>query len=291
MEQRSEEWFAARRGRITGSAVGAILGLSPFMKPDDVLRRMVREKFDAPSEFIGNVATDWGTANEPNAIGQYELETGIRVMPAGFYTHEHWLGASPDGLVGQEGLIEVKCPYSLRNEKAPVQFKPLAMQMHYYAQIQIQLFITGKPWCHFYQWTPTDSRNEIISYDEPWINASMPALLAFYQRYLVESTHPMLSEKHLQPRKKENDKPELRQLAAEYWDLIQDMKESEDRKSELLEKMVVAAGGEPCYIDGHSLTKVEREGAISYSKVVKDLLPGVDLEPYRGKPTSYWTFK
>jgi len=89
VEQRSEEWFAARRGRITGSAVGAILGLSPFMKPDDVLRRMVREKFDAPSEFIGNVATDWGTANEPNAIGQYELETGIRVMPAGFYTHEH----------------------------------------------------------------------------------------------------------------------------------------------------------------------------------------------------------
>ena len=158
MEQRSPEWFAARKNRITGSAVGAILGLSPYSTPDDVMRRMVREKFDAPSEFTGNVATEWGVANEAGAIKEYEMETGVTVKPAGFYTHMHWLGASPDGLVGEEGLIEVKCPYSLRHEKSPVPFKPLALQMHYYAQIQIQLFITGRPWCHFYQWTPAESR-------------------------------------------------------------------------------------------------------------------------------------
>ena len=51
MEQRSTEWFAARKGRVTGSSVGAILGLSPFMSPDDVMRRMVRERNGAASEF------------------------------------------------------------------------------------------------------------------------------------------------------------------------------------------------------------------------------------------------
>jgi len=291
MEQRSEEWFAARRGRVTGSAVGAILGLSPYMSADDVLRRMVREKFNAPSEFVGNVATEWGIANEPGAIKEYEMETGITVKPAGFYTHQEWLGASPDGLVGEEGLIEVKCPYSLRHEKAPVPFKPLAMQMHYYAQIQIQLFITGRPWCHFYQWTPAESRNEIVAYDNHWIESNMPTLLAFYQRYIVETTHPMLAERHLKPRKQENDKPELRQLADEYFDVVADIKAAEERKAELLDKIVLGAGGEPCYIAGHTLTRVDREGSISYSKVVKEHIPHVDLEPYRGKPTSYWTFK
>ena len=290
MEQRSPEWFAARKNRITGSAVGAILGLSPYSTPDDVMRRMVREKFDAPSEFTGNVATEWGVANEAGAIKEYEMETGVTVKPAGFYTHMHWLGASPDGLVGEEGLIEVKCPYSLRHEKSPVPFKPLALQMHYYAQIQIQLFITGRPWCHFYQWTPAESRNEIIAYDDAWIQANMPTLLAFYQRFLVEQTHPMV-ERHLQPKKQANEKPELRQVAAEYFDLVEDMKAGEERKKELLDKIVQVAGGEPCYINGHSLTKIEREGAISYSKVVKEHIPHIDLEPYRGKPTTYWTFK
>jgi len=61
MEQRSNEWFAARKGRITGSAVGAILGLNPWAGRNDVMRRMVREYHNQPSEFTGNSATQWGS--------------------------------------------------------------------------------------------------------------------------------------------------------------------------------------------------------------------------------------
>ena len=64
MEQRSEEWFNIRKGRVTGSAVGAILGIAPFAKQADILRRMVRDWHKAPSEFVGNIATQWGTMNE-----------------------------------------------------------------------------------------------------------------------------------------------------------------------------------------------------------------------------------
>ena len=59
-EQRSEEWFDARKDKITASNVGAILGLSPYKKPDDVMREMVRAHFGAEREFTGNAATQWG---------------------------------------------------------------------------------------------------------------------------------------------------------------------------------------------------------------------------------------
>ena len=113
MEQRSAEWFAARLNRVTGSAIGAILGLSPFATPADVMRRMVREYHGQESEFKGNVATEYGQQNEQNAIADYEMQSGNKVQECGFFVHPdfEWLGASPDGLIGDDGLIEVKCPY------------------------------------------------------------------------------------------------------------------------------------------------------------------------------------
>ena len=121
MEQRSKEWFKAREGRITGSSVGAILGYSPFMSPDDVMRRMVREYHGAESEFKGNAATEWGTLNEPGACVEYEMETGSTVELCGFYKYEHWLGASPDGLIGSNGLVEFKCPLQHAQRREPFQ--------------------------------------------------------------------------------------------------------------------------------------------------------------------------
>lgn len=70
------ELSAERKGRITASAVGAILGLSKFATPDDVLRRMVREHFDEEKEFVGNIATRWGHDNEPQAIADSEQFCG-----------------------------------------------------------------------------------------------------------------------------------------------------------------------------------------------------------------------
>ena len=129
LKQGSEEWFNARKGRITGSRVGAILGLSPFANRDDVMREMIREHFGYEREFKGNVATDWGSEHESTAIAQYERETGNLVISTGFFAYEDMLGASPDGLVLDNGLVEVKCPYSKK-------IKPLSEQPHYIAQVQ-----------------------------------------------------------------------------------------------------------------------------------------------------------
>ena len=76
-EQGSPQWFAARKGRVTGSNVGAILGCSPFRTRDEVMRDMVRDFFGAETEFTGNVATQWGNVNEETARGEFEMITGI----------------------------------------------------------------------------------------------------------------------------------------------------------------------------------------------------------------------
>lgn len=186
MEQRSEEWFKARQGRVTGSAVGAILGLSPFQRPDDVMRKMCRDYHGLPNEFKGNVATEWGTLHEPGAIIEYEMMTERNVVPASFVTHEDWLGASPDGYVGEKGLIEVKCPYGLRHEFAPVRFKALKQQQHYYAQVQVQLFVTNRDWCDFWQWTPKDTYLERVDRDDRYLETILVPLKNFHNRYLEE---------------------------------------------------------------------------------------------------------
>jgi len=175
IEQRTPEWFAQRVGRITASSVGAILGLSPFMKREDVMRNMVREYHNAEREFKGNQATEYGTFHEDLATVDYQLKTGNITEKCGFYTYDYWLGASPDGFVGFDRLIETKCPYGQRDKNPPV-FKTLADQPHYYAQIQVQLFVTHMSACDFYQWSPHGDQLETIDYDREWISKHLPTV-------------------------------------------------------------------------------------------------------------------
>ena len=67
-------------------------------------------------DFQGNEATEWGTVNEPNGIAYYEQVTGNKVIETGLHTHPnfHWIAGSPDGLVGTEGMVEIKCPFYKR---------------------------------------------------------------------------------------------------------------------------------------------------------------------------------
>lgn len=280
-EQRSPEWFRAREGRVTGSSVGAILGLSPFMSPDDVMRRMVREYHRAESEFQGNAATEWGTMNEPGACVEYEMETGNKVEPCGFYTYSDWLGASPDGLVGSNGLVEFKCPYSLR--KGEGRFKSALEQMHYYAQMQIQLFVTDRDYCDFYQWCPSMSQLETVMRDEKFITDMLPRLKSFHEAYLEEIKHP---DRHLAPKRPGFDAP---QILAEYDDVVESIKLYEERKKELLDKLIEISGGRDASFGERKLTLIKKAGSISYANIVKEHLPGFDVEPYRGKSSEYWT--
>jgi len=284
IEQRTPEWYEARKHRVTGSNVGAILGLSPFMKPKDVMRKMVRDYQNAPSEFTGNAATDYGTFHERIAKMDYELEYNQTITEVGFYTYEDWLGASPDGFLDNETLIEIKCPYGQRDKNPPV-FKHLYEQPHYYSQMQIQMFVTNTIACKFYQWSPHGQSLWHVSLMPFWIEENLPKLKTFYDEYLIERELPnaqkYLDDKHVKV-------TYLNDYVAEYLSLKDQIDALEAKRKDLLSTIVSACDEKDSVIYGHKLTKVTRAGAVSYAKAIKELCPDADLTKYTGKPTEYW---
>ena len=283
MEQRSEEWFAARKGRVTASMVGAILGVSPNLSRAGAMRRMVRDAHGAEPEFTGNIATQYGEANEEGAVAEYYLETGNRVDKVGFVTKEDWAGCSPDGLIGSDGGLEAKCPFGKRKEG---ELKPLEDQPHYYAQVQFSLWVTGRKFWHFYQWTAHQTKLECVLPDQAWLDENLPKLRQFHAEFLAEPAEP-----HLEAKRIEVDTLEAARIVAEYDQLAEAIENAEARKKELLGEMVRLSGDRDAVFAGRNLTKISKAGAVSYAKAVAELLPGADLEKWRGKPSAYWMLK
>jgi len=157
MEQRTEEWYKARLGKVTASKVADVLaktktGISASRAnylSDLVVERLTGQQ----AEFYQNEAMQWGTETEPQARMAYEAQTNNLVDEEGFIDHPSIanLGCSPDGLVGDSGLIEIKCPNSkthidtLLSGKAPSKYIP---------QMQTQMAVTGRKWCDFVSFDP-----------------------------------------------------------------------------------------------------------------------------------------
>lgn len=283
MKQRSPEWFAARVGRVTGSNVGAILGCDPYRGPENILRAMVRSHHGVESEFKGNVATDWGTANEDTAQFEYTMETGNEVMECSFFTYEGWLGASPDGLISSKRVLEIKCPFGKRNDN-PVVFKTIEEQPHYYAQMQIEMICTGTDSCDFFQWTPHGAKLETIHLSNYWLEINLPKLKAFHELYLSE----LDNKDHLEPIRKVIDTPDALLLLSEYNDLSEAINQASERKKEVLEQLRKMSGERNALVCGRKLTRVERKGPVKYAEIVKTELPHLDLELHRGEPSISW---
>jgi len=288
MEQRSIEWFEARKGRITASSVGAILGVAPYATRADVMRRMVRETLGAENEFQGNIATEYGVNNEAGALIDFEMETGRDVQAVGFVTREDWAGASPDGLIGDRQGLEIKCPFGLRNDAAP-KFKTLADQPHYLAQVQFSLWVTGRAGWHFYQWTAKATSREYAAVSHEWQAENLPILRQFHAEYLHEVEHN--AAPHLAPLRTDIDTPEAWRIMGEFDQIQEAIDCATERKAELIADMVRIAGDKNAVFAGRKLTRVDRVGSISYAKAIKDLMPDADLEPYRGKSSFSWQVK
>lgn len=283
MEQRSEEWFEARKGRVTASMVGAILGVSPNLSRAGAMRRMVRDAHGAEPEFTGNIATQYGERNEDGAVDEYYMETGNKVQKVGFVTKEDWAGCSPDGLINDDGGLEAKCPFGKRKEG---ELLPLAEQSHYYGQVQFSLWVTGRKFWHFYQWTSHQTKLECVLPDQAWLDENLPKLRQFHAEFLAEDPAP-----HLEAKRVEVDTLEAARIVAEYDQIAEAIENAEARKKELLAEMVRLSGDRDAVFAGRNLTRISKAGAVSYAKAVAELLPGADLEKWRGKPSTYWMLK
>lgn len=151
--QGSAEWHAIRCGRITASSIADVMAKGSGQTRRKYILKKAGERITgrvADSGF-SSAAIEWGHECEPLARLMYELETGNSVTEVGFVEANGYLGVSPDGLIGDDGLIEIKCPNTsthidyVDRDKVPAT---------YVKQIQCQLWVTGREWCDFVSFDP-----------------------------------------------------------------------------------------------------------------------------------------
>ena len=160
MEQRSEEWFQARLGKVTASRVADVL--AKIKSGESASRRnykiqLVSERLTGErQETYVNQAMQDGIDREQFARDRYVQQFG-EVEEVGFVKHPTLeAGASPDGMVGDDGIIEIKCPMgSTHTETLMTQEVP----SKYVPQIQFQLLVTGRKWCDFVSYNPMFPEN------------------------------------------------------------------------------------------------------------------------------------
>ena len=113
-----------------------------------VLERLTNQ----PATSYENAAMRWGMEHEAAARAAYEQRTGVAVEETGFVAHDTLMaGCSPDGLVDWDGLIEIKCPY---NSATHIETLLSGMPAEHTAQVQGQMWITGRQWCDFVSYDP-----------------------------------------------------------------------------------------------------------------------------------------
>ena len=153
--QGTPEWLSARAGKVTASMISAVL-----MKPEtagfrDYQAQLVAEILTGKpqgSDYT-NVHMQYGTETEPLARSAYEAETGFSVDEVGLCIHEtiDRAGASPDGLVGNSGLVEIKCPKVATHMAYQIAG---VVPAGYKNQMMWQMACTGRDWCDFVSFRP-----------------------------------------------------------------------------------------------------------------------------------------
>lgn len=172
MDQRTEEWFDARAGRITASRMCDVMAFSdggvylsgkrkgqpkevrPLKARTDYIHQLAAERLtNKPRKQVKAFALQWGQEVEPAAVAAYEAETGYIVERSGFIVHPAYdfIGASPDFLVGEEGGGEIKCP-----ESSEVHLATLVggLPQEHIEQIQGGLWVVRRKWWDFISYHP-----------------------------------------------------------------------------------------------------------------------------------------
>lgn len=157
IEQGSPEWFAQRLGKATASRIADIIARTKSgysTSRANYAAELVCERLTgAQAERFTNAAMQWGTEKEPQAKAAYEFMQDVDVLPAEFVPHPTiaMTGASPDGYVGDVGLIEVKCPISATHIETLLKGH---VPDKYEVQMLWQMACTGRAWCDYVSFDP-----------------------------------------------------------------------------------------------------------------------------------------
>ena len=152
MDQGTEEWFTIRIGKVTASRVADVIAKTKTgysASRDNYMAQLICERLTGlKGESFTNAAMQHGTDTEPLARAAYEAFQDILVDEVGFVPHPSIImaGASPDGLVGDDGLLEIKCPNTATHIETLLS---QSVPGKYNTQMQFQMACTGRQWCDF----------------------------------------------------------------------------------------------------------------------------------------------
>lgn len=157
IEQRTDDWFAARLGNITASRIADVVariksgwGASRQKYKDDLMSERLTMM---PTVMFTNAAMQWGIDTEDDAASYYELMTDYEVKTVGYVKHPiiERAGASPDRLVNDSGLVEIKCPNTSTHIET---IRTKTIPKKYRLQMQWQMACTEREWCDFVSFDP-----------------------------------------------------------------------------------------------------------------------------------------
>jgi putative phage-type endonuclease len=152
MEQGTEEWFTIRIGKVTASRVADVIAKTKTgysATRDNYMAQLVCERLTGQKgDSFSNAAMQHGTETEPLARLSYKVTQNVLVDEVGFVPHPtiEMAGASPDGLVGEDGLLEIKCPNTATHIETLLS---QSVPGKYNTQMQFQMACTGRQWCDF----------------------------------------------------------------------------------------------------------------------------------------------
>ncbi|PHP66524.1 exonuclease [Zhengella mangrovi] len=157
IEQRSEEWVQARLGKVTASRIADATARTRTgwgASRANYMAELLAERLTGtPRDTIANGAMQWGTDMEPEARAAYSFMNDVMVEEIGFVLHPTigGSGASPDGFVGDEGLVEIKCPNTATHIDTLLGAN---IDVRYMKQMQWQMACAGRTWCDFVSFDP-----------------------------------------------------------------------------------------------------------------------------------------
>lgn len=152
MQQRTDEWISARCGKVTASRVADVMATTksgPAAARKNYMMDLLCQRLTGNVEQgFNSAAMQRGTDLEPIARSAYEVDSGVMVIEVGLVDHPSidWFGASPDGLVNDDGLVEIKCPNTATHIEFLRTGKP---DGRYVWQMMAQMACTGRKWCDF----------------------------------------------------------------------------------------------------------------------------------------------
>jgi len=160
--QGSDEWKALRLGKVTASRVSDVVARTKTgygAGRANYMAQLIAERLTGtPAESYTNAAMQHGTETEPEARSAYEFYQGVNVKEVAFVPHPKidQAGCSPDGLVGDDGLVEIKCPNTATHLETLL---GQAVPSKYDAQMQFQMACTDRQWCDFVSYDPRMPEN------------------------------------------------------------------------------------------------------------------------------------